>query len=308
MKSVFKNILFALLFFAINTSVLIAQNKYPGEINFRMGLMVYAFDEVNFSDGNAALQMWMESTKKSLLKKGVKKVDVVYRSYEDLSKLEEDVTNNHIDLFSVKSIDFFRMKRVNEYIPFFAGTRSVKSKFENFIIVTNKKSGYKNLSDIVSGEITTAKTVYEELSTIWAEVAIKEASGNKLKKAINFESTIISESNLLLGVFFGKYKCAVVSQSVYDVVCELNPRVKSDIIILATSGNLINNFFARKKDIPSSTIEILDLYATDLHEDGDGRQILSLFKVNRVEKIYKNDIEETRKIIQKHKSFFKSKF
>ncbi|HMN24110.1 MAG TPA: hypothetical protein PKE38_06405 [Ignavibacteriaceae bacterium] len=108
--------------------------------------------------------------------------------------------------------------------------------------------------------------------------------------------------------FFGKYKCAVVSQSVYDVVCELNPRVKSDITILATSGNLINNFFARKKDIPSSTIEILDIYATDLNEDGDGRQILSLFKVNRVEKIYKNDIEETRKIIQKHKSFFKSKF
>ena len=131
-----------------------------------------------------------------------------------------------------------------------------------------------------------------------------KVSEKKSRKTINFESTLISESNLLLGVFFGKYKCAVVSQSVYDVVCELNPKVKSDIEILATSGNLINNFFARKKNISNSTSEILDVYATDLNENNDGRQILNLFKVNRVEKISKNDIEETKKLIQKHKVTF----
>lgn len=304
----YKYSLIALLFLISNTCMLVAQKKYPNEINFKMGLMVYAFDEVNFSDGNAALEMWMEATKKSLLKKGVKKIDIVYKSYDDLSKLEEDVSSNKIDVFSVKSIDFFNMKKFNDYLPFFAGTRSTKSKFENYILIASKKSGYKNIADIIDQEITTAKTVYEDLSIIWAEVTIKDALGKKLKKAIKFESTAISESNLLLGVFFEKYKCAVVSQSVYDVVCELNPKVKSDIIILATSGNLINNFFAHKKNISKSTSEILEVYATDLNENDDGRQILNLFKVNRVEKISKEDIDETKKLIQKHKSLFKSKY
>ena len=79
-----KYLAFTFLFFSFSAFLLFAQKKYPEEINFKMGLMVYAFDEVNFSDGNAALEMWMESTRKSLLKKGVKKVDVLYRSYEDL--------------------------------------------------------------------------------------------------------------------------------------------------------------------------------------------------------------------------------
>lgn len=300
-----KYFVFTLLFLTINSFLLFGQKKYPDEINFKMGLMVYAFDEVNFSDGNAALEMWMESTKKSLLKKGVKKIDIVYKSYDDLLKLEEDVRSNKIDVFSIKSTDFFRLKNVNDYLPFFAGTRSAKSKYENFILITNKKSGFKNITDIINEEITTAKTVYEDLSIMWIKVAIKESSGQKLKKAIDIESTTISESNLLLGVFFGKYKCAVVSQSVYDVVCELNPKVKSEIQILATSGNLINNFFARKKNISNSTSEILDVYATDLNEDEDGRQILNLFKVDRIEKISKSDIEETKKLVQKHKSLFK---
>ncbi len=299
--------LIVLLFLISNTCMLVAQKKYPNEINFKMGLMVYDFDEVNFSDGNAALEMWMESTKKSLLKKGVKKIDIVYKSYEDLIKLEDDVRNNQIDVFSIKSTDFFRLKNVNDYVPFFAGTRSAKSKFENFILITNKKSGFKNITDIIKEVITTAKSVYEDLSTMWVKIAIQENSGQKLKKAIDIESTLISESNLLLGVFFGKYKCAVVSQSVYDVVCELNPKVKSETQILATSGNLINNFFARKKNISNSTSEILEVYATDLNENDDGRQILNLFKVDRVEKIDKNDIEETKNLIQKYKSLFKSK-
>ena len=301
----FKYFVFALLFLTINTFLLFGQKKYPDEINFKMGLMVYAFDEVNFSDGNAALEMWMESTRKSLLKKGVKKIDIVYKSYDDLLKLEEDVKSNKIDVFSVKSTDFFRLKNANDYLPFFAGTRSAKSKFENFILIANKKSGFKNITDIIKEEITTAKTVYEDLSVVWVKVAIKESSGQNLKKAIDVESTLISESNLLLGVFFGKYKCAVVSQSVYDVVCELNPKVKSEIQILATSDNLINNFFARKNNISKSTTEILDVYATDLNEDEDGRQILNLFKVDRIEKISKSDIEETKKLVQKHKSLFK---
>lgn len=305
MKFNFLKFVFVILLFALSTSVLLCQKKYPEEINFKMGLMVYAFDEVNFSDGNAALEMWMKSTKKSLLAKGIKKIDIVYKSYDNLSELEEDMTNNKIDVFSVKSTDYFRMKRVNDYIPFFAGTRSVTSKFENFILIANKKSGYKNISDIANEEIITAKTVYEDIQTIWANVAIKEGSGKKLKKTINFESTLITESNLLLGVFFGKYKCAVVSQSVYEVVCELNPKVKSDIVILATSGSLINNFFARKKNISNSTLEILEVYATDLNEVDDGRQILNLFKVDRVERISKNDIEETKQLIQKHKLLFK---
>ena len=62
-----------------------------------------------------------------------------------LSKLEEDLISSQIDVFSVKSIDFFKMKRVNEYIPFFAGTRSVNSKFENYILLQIKNRGIKIL-------------------------------------------------------------------------------------------------------------------------------------------------------------------
>jgi hypothetical protein len=287
--------------------MLLCQIKYPEAINLKIGLMVYAFDEMNVSDANAAIRIWMEANKKSLIKKGVKKIDVVYQSYDNLTKLEEDLRSDKVDVFSIKSTDFFNLKNLNDYSPFFIGTRSPKSKFDNYILVTNKNSGYKDITEIVNEKITSAKTVYEDLSVIWAKIAIIEANGKKIKKVINFDSAPISESKLLLGVFFGKYKCAVVSKSVYDVVCELNPKVKTDIIILATSDNLISSLFARKNNISKSTAEMLEAFGVDLNENDEGRLILNLFKIQSIEKTNKDDIEETRKLIQKYKSLYKTK-
>lgn len=307
MKSIMSNIFLVLFAVTANTSVSYCQKKYPEEINYKMGLMEYAYDEVNISDGNEALDVWLETMKKRLLRQGVKKLDITHKSYDNLLKLENDVTSNKIDVFSLKATDFYKLKNTNNYVPLFGGIRSTYSRYEQFILITNKQTGYKSISDIAAEEIATAKTIYEDLSVLWVEVAIKENLGKKLKKPINFNSTSITESNLLLGVFFGKFKCAVVSLSVFELVCELNPKVKSNIIILSTSPNLINNFFAGKKNIPESTVEALELFASELHDDKEGKQILALFKVNKFQKLTIADIQETKELIQKHKLLFGTK-
>ncbi|MDP2363315.1 MAG: PhnD/SsuA/transferrin family substrate-binding protein [Ignavibacteria bacterium] len=307
MKLLILKYFLVLLIFSIAKDELLCQNKYPEEINFKMGLMAYAFDEVNLSDGNAALEMWMESTKKRLVTRGVKKLDIVYKNYNNLEKLEDDVISGKVDVFSIKTTDFYKLKNFNNYQPLIVGSRNANSIYEQFILITNKQTGYKNINDIVSEEIVTAKTVFEDLSQIWAEVVIKENSVNKLKKRINFNSQSITEYNLILGVFFGKYKCAVVSLSVFELVCELNPKVKSNTVILSTSPELINVFFARKKNIPEATIEALEIFAEELNDDKEGKQILSLFKTVKVEKLSTNEIFSTKELIQKHKRLFNTK-
>ncbi len=301
-----KYILLLLIFITIKNEST-GQNKLPEEINYKMGIMAYAFDEINISDGNAALELWMQSTKKRLLRKGVKKVDIVYKSYNNLIKLEDDIISNKIDVFSIKTVDYLKLKYSNNYAPLFAGTRSANSKYEKFILITNKQTGFKSISDIFNEEIASAKSVFEELSVMWAEVAIKEFFVSKLKKRVRFNSLAISESKLLLGVFFGKYKCAVVSLSAFELVCELNPQVKNSTVILAASPNIINSLFARKKDIDQGTVEVLELFATDLKGDIEGQQVLNLFKVDRIEKISFSDIKETKDLINKHKLFFGAK-
>lgn len=140
-----KSILFLVLsIFVVNENESAGQDKYPEEINYKMGLMSYAFDDINVSDGNAALELWMEATKKRLLKKEFKKVDLVYRSYDNLNVLEDDVASGKIDVFSIKTLDFYKLKYPNNYLPLFAGTRRTGSKYEQFILITNRQTGLKN--------------------------------------------------------------------------------------------------------------------------------------------------------------------
>lgn len=283
----------------------LSQPKLVTKVDTKLGMMNYLFDEVNINDGTTALTLWIETFKKSVSKKGIKDVNVEYQLYTSINDLEKDIEEEEIVFITIKTVDYFNLKEPSKLVPFLTGSRSTRTKFEQLLLVAGNKSGIKSIKDIKDTEILLPKTFLVELSKMWVRLELIDAKKFNYKNP-KIKYTSFSESNLLLGVFFGKYDCAVISSAAYQLVCELNPQVKENTNIIAISPLLINSLFAHAKNADPDLVYTYRTVSENLHEEPEGKQILTLFKTDRVAFFTEAELEETEKLIKRHNSIFKS--
>ena len=283
----------------------ISQPKLVTKVDTKLDMMNYVFGEVNSIDGSATLKLWIETIKKGMYKKGIKDVTVKYYLYSTLNEVEEALKKKNVEFITLKTVDYFNLKDPSSLVPFLTGSRNPGTKFEQFLLVSSKKSGTKSLDDIEGHNIHITNSFLADLSKMWVKLLLYDAKKYNAKK-IKIKEEPISESNLLLGVFFGKYDYAVISYSAYQFVCELNPQVKNSVNIIEKSSQLINSLFAHTKNADQDLVYTVRTIATDLHNESEGKQILTLFKTAKVEYFTESELKETEKLIKRHNSIFKS--
>jgi len=88
------------------------------------------------------------------------------------------------------------------------------------------------------------------------------------------------------------------------VACELNPSIKSKVRIIKKSEGFLNGVFVYKQGLNSQTITAIQDIAVNLHNDNNGKQILSLFKMYKISTVKKEQLDETEKVINLYNKFF----
>ena len=281
-----------------------AQNKLPIEINLRLGTMSYANANMSYAEVEATLKIYIEEFRKRFLKRGIKKITINYKSYNNSSELEQDIIKGKVNVFTISTADFYKFNNIKSYESILSGVTSPKSKFDNYILITN--SSTINLSQIGSEEIQVSTIFPHQLKTMWVKLVLY--GKNKTNK-VNIIESQLSEGNLILSVFFGKAKHAVVTRAAFDLVCELNPQVKEKLRVLSESQDLVNTFIGYKKgdDVDMDMIYTLTSVAQEIKDDPVGKQILNLFKIDRMEKLSIDEMKSTESLMSQYNALYKKK-
>ncbi len=281
-----------------------AQNKLPEEIDFRLGTMSYANANMSYTEVEATLKIYMEEFRKRFIKRGVKKIIINYKSYNSSSELEQDIIKGKVNVFTISTTDFYKFNNVKSYESILSGVTSLKSKFDNYILITN--SSTINLSQIVSEQIQVSTIFPHQLKIMWVKLVL---SGKNKPNKFNIVESQLSEGNLILSVFFGKTKHAVVTKAAFDLVCELNPQVKEKLRVLSESQDLVNTFIGYKKgdDVDMDMIYTVTSVGQEIKDDPVGKQILNLFKIDRMEELSLEEMKPTESLINKYNALYKKK-
>lgn len=152
-----------------------------------------------------------------------------------------------------------------------------------YYLVTRKDKNLTHLSDLKNQRLNILARTDGQTPSLWLEKILRD---NKLPVKNKFFGEIFFDykpTNILLPVFFKKVDAAVITKESFDVMCELNPNIKKDLHILATSKTLL--FGVLSFDTKSKNKErekyIYDILTT-MHNDADGRQFLSLFSLDKI--------------------------
>jgi len=124
-------------------------------------------------------------------------------------------------------------------------------------------------------------------------------------KTFSYIKTFDKESNAVYDIFFKNSDCAIIRKSAFETLCELNPQIKKNISVLATSVPLVLAFLAANASSDQEIMKVTIEEIQDFHLTAGGKNILHIFKANKWIKINDAELKNVEEIINENAAFRK---
>lgn len=200
---------------------------------------------------------------------------------KNLTELIE-ATKTNFDFVLSTMIDFISLVKIGNVDPVLVNQTQGDYGYIYYLI-TKEDKGYKRLSDLKNCNLRILSRTDGQTPSIWLEKLLRDS---KLPKKDKFFKDITFDfvpSNVILPVFFNKLDAAIVTKASFDIMSELNPKIRKDIRIIEISKTLlygILSFDKRNKDEEREKF-VYDVLVT-MHKDADGQQFLNLFSLDKI--------------------------
>jgi ABC-type phosphate/phosphonate transport system substrate-binding protein len=265
-----------LLFTLLSAAVFAAA---PGK-NDKTIILAYTtnmFSSVNTSDAKLAMEIW---AKKLAARMGFDyKVDV--RIYRDIPSLINAARTRETDFLQLPTPDYLAMKDREILEPLLAGVKH-GSPYEAYILLVSKESAIKRIDQLRDKRIIIEKGTKGSLPYIWLDTTLMKQN---LPAAEKFFKTIAMEetpSRSILPVYFHQADACLVARGAYETVLELNPAVGKNLVPIKESPGYVFGFLCGHRKADPKMKEAIMESAKSLDKEPEGKQILTLFRMDSV--------------------------
>jgi len=168
---------------------------------------------------------------------------------------------------------------------------------EEYLLLTRDDSSLRRIEGLVGSHIIISSDLRSSLALCWLEVLLAEhhlASATQVAGRIAF---FPKTTQVVLPVFFGKADACIVTRNNFEVMCELNPQLKKQLRILATSPTLVPALSCFSRGTPEALKQQI-LKAVDMSASKPAyQQIMTLFKADGVGNQPLSVLENTRELM-----------
>lgn len=249
----------------------------------------------NRNDALALIRVWTETLGRQ---PGVV-VDLNASVADDVAEIEKRARQGPIGWVLLDPVEYFQLERLGLLEPAFMGSFGKNDEPEQFLLVTNQGSGVVGVDGLRGKSLAIQSEYRANLGRIWVEVLLQERGLGPLDRFFDSVNAVPTPSAATLPVFFGKVGAGVVERNCFEVMKEMNPQIGVKLRVLAESPPLIRGFLCLDRR-PAVYHANLVRELRDLDQNPAGKQILTLFRVNRLKPMSRDDLEPTRELYTKY--------
>ena len=263
---------------------------------FRVGFSKSTFEEVNENDAIAAVRVWSQALVKE---RGIAADPQPIIFYSNI-EMAEDLTKKTVDCINLTTAEYeeLRGQLVKDCIVLGVLSESIT---EEYLLIVHSKSGIEKLSDLRGRTLGFLQSPRTSLAAVWADTLLVREG---LPPVAEFMGRVFSETKIgkvILPVFFRQKDACVITRKGFDTMIELNPQTGQELKVLATSPPVVPMVFCFRNDFSLSFREKILGEITSWHQSPSGRQILTLFQSDRIEKHPVSCLDSALEILTAHK-------
>ena len=261
------------------------------------------FVSVNRNDAEAAFKVFVETAGK---KRGYA-VQSEMEVFNTAAEFAKGIVEKRVQLAIIDCWDYlsFDLRGVME--PAFVFVEP-GGALESYVLVTGREKGAQSLQELRGQDIVLLENANANLSRLWLETMLLERNLGGAADFFKKTETVAKASAAVLPVFFGQRAACIVDQSAFDLMNELNPQVGKRLQAIQTSAPFLDTILCLSIDGWPTELERKDLIdiLAELHQGPEGLQLLTVFKVSKLEPFKAEHLTTVRELKAAHDRFMKT--
>jgi phosphonate transport system substrate-binding protein len=243
------------------------------------GFTIANFRNVTANDATAAFRVFAQTA----AQKHGYQMDIDARIFDSPEACEAEIKKGAINMAILGTWDYTGMDIQPAMEPLFVPLEQ-GTVFWEHLLLTRRGSGLKNLADLRGKDLTVLERNGGYLSRAWLDgLLLAQHLGTKETFFRRLEP-VAKPTAAILPVFFGTKPACLADRAAFEIMSELNPQVGSNLVAIAVSEPYLETVICISRSGWASKRTRQDLIQgiAEMNIEPSGRQILELFKLDRL--------------------------
>lgn len=225
------------------------------------------------TDARAATRVWIES----FVHKLGQDVSAETSIFDKVSGIADAFESKTLDLVVLPAAEYVELVSHTDAVPTFISIVH-GSPYMNYVLLAGPET--ETLEDLQGGRLLMEHRGSSRVPRLWLAEALQGAGLPPIDQLLSEVVSVDKTAQAVLPVFFRQERACVVSLSAFRTMVELNPQLGRQLHVLATSPDYANSILCARPDFIERYDELVSPTIGSLHEDAEGRQLLTLFHVD----------------------------
>jgi ABC-type phosphate/phosphonate transport system substrate-binding protein len=224
------------------------------------------------------------------------------RFYDSLTDMAADLKTGKIQVLAMPIEEFMAVRNRIPIDPILV-TISENGHENELVLLVRKDSGIRSISGLRGRSLIMPMKNPRcvNIYIAWLEILLKREKS----RMGSFFSTVKETrtvSKAVMPVFFRQADACVVTRQVLELTSELNPQISRELTVIASVDKLSQGIIAVDRRLSEEKREKIRESFLSLHQTPEGRQLLMLFKVNRLVPFAPGNLKATEALYAEYRA------
>jgi ABC-type phosphate/phosphonate transport system substrate-binding protein len=271
-------------------------SEFTPEI-LRVGYSTKFLNDVSVADAQVALELWTRELSRSAMP--MLKMQPKPFIYDDLQSIVKALKNREIDLIAITALDYLKIKDKVQLEPALSASRQGTNDGDELVLLVRRDQQITDLGQLKGKRLTVHAGYMLDTASFWLSSVL--ASKNLAEKEGFFGSVreVKKVSQAVLPVFFKQADACLVSKTSFQMMVELNPQIGQELTVLLTSDKFMYGMLCFHRHLSADVKMQVIQSAFNMHTTTMGKQILTLFQIDRVTPFKMSMLDTTIALLDK---------
>lgn len=254
------------------------------------------FYNVDPKDLTGLIDVFARMTERKM-KHGVKTSVVMYDS---LSATEKALSRNEVDILVMIPEEFARLRPIFRLEPIMSADYG-DHFYNELLLLVREGSGVTEIGHLRGKSLLVDVGQQGTVPMKWFDSLLRARFSSNAKGFFGSINENIKSSKVIMPLFFGQVDACLVSRNSYEISAELNPQLRRKLRILERSPGFVTGIIATRKDLGKLKRDVIVKTLTEMYTDPKGKQIMTLFRINRLVPYKPEHLSSVEKIMRERR-------
>jgi ABC-type phosphate/phosphonate transport system substrate-binding protein len=260
----------------------------------RVGISSQLFPDLDHNDVRIAMGLWTREVARRIGVESQMQPVIFTRPADMLAA----VNRGELSVISLPALEYLQVRETAPLIPLIVSS-SNNGRGKSFVLVTHRSSGITTLKEL-NGTSIILPPSRNRASHLWLDVLLLREGKRNRNGFFRQVREGAKASQAIMAVFFRQADAAIVSRDALETSKTLNPQMARQLNVIAESNYLLDGVTCIPRTSSTRYAAAFQQAALHLHENTVGKQILTLFQLERTVLFHPSQLAGVEELVREH--------